>query len=172
MKVVRLLALHRLRVVTITYFDLIHYLIGIFNMAPILYLIAVSNLASKYDIFYCTYAREYDNVCTLWFKLFFEIGIWACINNFYDIHLSQMREEYEVSKQWRIQRSDPAGEYIVWHCTIPLDLTSRSGLTIVLEPQPETQHSYSTAIMWELHIYYFLQCSDNKMVLDRNCTLY
>ena len=62
------------------------------------------------------------------------------------IHLSQMREEYEVSKQWRIQRSGLAEEYIVWHCTVPLDLTSRSGLTIVPKPQPERHHSYSTAI--------------------------
>ena len=75
MKVVRLLALHRLPIVTITYFDLIHYSIGIFNMAPKLSLIGVLNLAPKCDIFYCTYAREYDYICTLWFKLFFETGI-------------------------------------------------------------------------------------------------
>jgi len=75
MKVVRLLALHRLPVVIITYFDIIHYLIGIFNMTPILYLIGALNLALKCDIFYCTCVREYDYVCTLWFKLFFEIGI-------------------------------------------------------------------------------------------------
>ena len=42
-------------------------------MAPILYLIGLLNLAPNCDIFYCTYAREYD-VCTLWFK-FFVIGI-------------------------------------------------------------------------------------------------
>jgi hypothetical protein len=75
MKVVRLLTLHRLPVVTSTYFDLTLYLIDIFNMAPIHYLIGVLNLAPECDIFYCTYAREYDYVYTLWFKLFFEIGI-------------------------------------------------------------------------------------------------
>jgi hypothetical protein len=75
MKVVRLLALHWLPSVTITYFDVIHYLIGILNLAPILYLISVLNLDPKCDIFYCTYTREYDYVCTHWFKLFFEIEI-------------------------------------------------------------------------------------------------
>ena len=44
-------------------------------MAPIPYLIGVLNLAPECDIFYCTCAREYDYVCTLWCKLFFEIGI-------------------------------------------------------------------------------------------------
>jgi hypothetical protein len=75
MKMVTLLALHWLPVLTITYFDLMHCLIGILNMAPILYIIGVLNLAPKCDIFYCTYSRDYDYVCKLWFKLFFEIGI-------------------------------------------------------------------------------------------------
>ena len=44
-------------------------------MVPILYIIGVLNLAPKCDIFQCTYARECDCVCTLWFKLFFETGI-------------------------------------------------------------------------------------------------
>jgi len=66
-----------------------------------------------------------------------------------------MREEYEASKQWQIQRSGPAEEYLVCHCTIPLGLTSSPGLTIVPEPQPERHHSYSTAIMCELHILLF-----------------
>jgi hypothetical protein len=55
--------MHQLPSVTIIYFNLIHYLTGILNLAP------------KCDIFYCTYPRKYDYFCTLWFNLLFEIEI-------------------------------------------------------------------------------------------------